>query len=126
MILLFFGIIYPWVSLENRVSVMVGILGSMLGFIFGLKLGTLSDETYKFRPHMTLAIATVGLVSGYPVGKCAYDFYRKRLAQNELIQQHQEFMIKLFRPPGADTQQQEFISLSANEDGDFLMYMEWN
>ena len=119
-ILLFFGIMYPWVSLQNPDKLIWGMLGGMLGFI----LGALGGETCKFCPTWQFAIAAVGLFAGYRIGKGAYDFSRERKAQTELIQQHQELMIKLLRPRETVIQQPEFIWLYANANGDLFINIE--
>ena len=107
MILLFFGIIYSWIFLANPGGRVGGGVGLALGFIGGL--------AFALTPGGILAAAAVGLVSGNLIGSGAYDWH-KDPQYMKMLQQYQEFMVRLFGQQG--TQQRGLFFVSANVDGD--------
>ena len=118
-ILLFFGVIYSWVFLGNP--------GSRIGGGVGLALGFVGGAAFAASAPFILAASVVGLVAGKLIGSGGYDWYRDHRymkMQQEMIQQYQEFIVRMFGQPGAVPQPPIFVP--ANSDGDLLINMKQN
>ena len=121
MIMQFFGVIYIWVFLGNPGSRVGGGVGLVLGFVGG--------AAFVFPPPGIFAASVVGLVAGKLIGSGGYDWYKEHhymKMQQEMIQQYQEFIVRMFGQPGAVPQQPKLIFLPANAGGDLLINMEQN
>ena len=115
MILRFFGVIYDWLFVENP--------GGRVGSGLGLALGFIGSVAFGFSPAGIFVAAVVGLLSGKLIGSGGYDMRNNRQnTQQEMIQQCQEFMVRLFGQQG--TQQRGLFFVSANADGDILINIE--
>lgn len=95
MILQFFGIIYSWIFLANP--------GGRVGGGVGLALGFIGGFAFAFPPAGIVGAAGAGLVAGNLIGGGAYDWNEDPQymeMQQEMMQQYQEFMVRLFGHQG--------------------------
>ncbi len=86
MILLFFGVIYGWISLANP--------GGKVGAGFGLLLASVGGAMWAFPPAGIVFSSLVGLVAGGLIGSGGYEWYKDHHYM-KMQQRHQEFMSDL-------------------------------
>jgi hypothetical protein len=118
MVLLFFGVIYSWVSeLANP--------GGKVGAGVGLLLAFAGGVACAFPPVGIAGTAAVGLFGGLLIGSGGYDWYKEHRymeMQREMAREHQRFMFQMFGQAAAN--QPGLFFLPANIDGDLLINLE--
>jgi hypothetical protein len=120
MVLLFFGVIYSWVFLANPGGRVGGGVGLMLAFVGG--------TVYASSPAFLFVTSLVGLVAGGLIGSGGHDWYtnhRYMQMQQQMVQEYQKFMFRLFGKPVVPPRD-DLIRAYANVDGELSLNVEQN